>query len=130
MTTITCLKELEERRELERGDIIIFIVNKEILKYKIEEIHINKNIYLYNTISSGGNDKIFRILEINKSKLAKKIYGYEAANINSAFYDINWAEAKENDYPALTRLITELYRIIEERETVFTKFTRFEIMDI
>ncbi|KKM04412.1 hypothetical protein LCGC14_1764530, partial [marine sediment metagenome] len=37
---------------------------------------------------------------------------------------------KYEDFPALTRLVKELYLIIEEKEMTFTKFTRFEIMEI
>ncbi len=115
--TITNLKELKKRKELQLNDIIIFTIKKEILKYYVYSKFLNHDVH---------NNIIFDILELNKNdkdKLAEKIYGYE---INSG----DWPESKENDFPALTRLVKELYLIIEEREPVFTKFTRFEIMDI
>ena len=115
--TITNLKELEERKELQLDDIVIFTIKKEILKYYVYSKFLNHDVH---------NNRIFDILELNKNdkdKLAEKIYGYE---INSG----DWPESKKNDFPALTRLVKELYLIIEKREKVYTKFTRFEIMEI
>ncbi len=125
MSTITCLKELKEKGELKYTDIVEFIVNKEILKYEVE------NSYLH-YLKDGKNDEIFKILEIDKYILAKNIYKYKPTIKESepiSFLRI-WPETKDHDYPALTRLVKELYRIIEGQETVYTKFTRFEIMDI
>ena len=115
MTTITCLKELNKRKCLELDDIVIFTVNEETIEYTVT------NCYLHNYRNH--NFRIFRILELDKSKLAVKTYGYK---IDTGF----WPESKINDYPALTRLVKELYTIIEEREIKYTKFNRFEIMDI
>ena len=111
MVTITCLRELEEKRELEFGDIVIFTVNKEILKYTVYQYFLSLDkIY---------NDTIFKLLKIDKYEIAEKTYGYK---VNGS-----WPNSKSNDYPALTRLVKELYRIIEP---TYTKFTRFEIMEI
>ncbi len=118
MAVITCLKELEERRELQNNDIVKFTVkNKEIIEY---------NVWLSFLNTTDNNNKIFKILEISdidKYKLAEKIYGYKPTKDQ-------WPESENNDFPALTRLVKELYLIIKKREPVYTKFTRFEIMDI
>ncbi len=121
MSEITSLKELEEKGILEYGDIVEFTVKETIVEYRVSEN------YLYN-YSSNHNDKIFRILEIDKFKLAEKIYNYKPFNIDSIFSDVNWPETKNKDFFALTRLVKELYLRIEK--PVFTKFTRFEIMEI
>ncbi len=118
--TITCLKELEK---LEFGDIVEFTIKKEILKYEVKSWFLN--IIRDNDFDYKMNEEIFRILGINKNKIAEKIYRYPL-NGNGG----DWPNSKANDYSALTRLVKELYLIIEEREPKYTKFTRFEIMDI
>ena len=70
------------------------------------------------------NDEIFNILNIDKNELTEKAYNYET-NVSEF-----WPTSKNNDYQALTRLVKELYKIIEEKERVYTKYNRFEIMDI
>ncbi len=113
---ITCLKELEEKGELTEIDIVKFTVKKQIIKYSVCYTCLS-------LINSGYNDKIFEILKINKYKLTEKTYGYKA---NSGM----WPSSEYRDYPALTRLVKELYSIIEEPVKGYTKFTRFEIMEI
>ena len=61
--------------------------------------------------------------------MAKKAYNDKNFHVN-IIYSSHWPETKIDNFPALTRLVAELYRIIEERKSKFTKFTRFEIMDI
>ncbi len=117
MSTITCLKELEERKCLENRDIIIFIVNEQKLRYGV------KRYYLENITDLKGNESIFRILEIDKYKIAE-VYGYKTNIVG------DWPESEVDDFPALTRLVKELYIIIEEKDKVYTKYNRFEIMDI
>ncbi len=118
MSTITCLKELEERGILEYDDIVEFTVNnKEILKYEV------KDNYLHNKKKTYDNDRIFEILNIHKNKIAEKEYKYKPL-------DGAWPISKDNDFLALTRLVKELYLIIEKQKPVYTKFTRFEIMEI
>ena len=117
MTEINNLKELEEYGKLKDEDIVIFTIEKEILKYKVNErfLHnINHNIY---------NSEIFTILKINKKEITEKTYRYKTTHGD-------WPCSKYRDYLALTRLVLELYRIIKEQKPVFTKFSRFEIMDI
>ena len=118
MTTITCLKELEEKRILELDDIVEFTIKGQKIEYKVWAKFLKTK--------GDNNNKIFRILEISdidKYKLAEKIYGYKPTKDQ-------WPESENNDFPALTRLVKELYLIIKKREPVYTKFTRFEIMDI
>ncbi len=128
---ITNLKELEERGILEHKDIVEFIVNKEIIKYKVEIQFAPAEFIYLNTMGSNlyTNIEIFDILKLDKEKIATKIYGYKPLYSNG-INERSWPETKDNDYPALTILVKELYLIIEEKETVFTKFTRFEIMEI
>ena len=115
MSIITCLKELNEKGCLEYKDEVIFTVNEETIEYTVT------NCYLHNYPNH--NYRIFRILELDKSKLAEKIYGYR---IKTGY----WPPSKTGDYPALTRLVKELYKTIEEKEIKYTKYNRFEIMDI
>ncbi len=121
MSTITCLKELNKRKCLELDDIVIFTVKEEIMIYKV------KTCWLHSLTNT--NYRIFTVLKINKAQISEKTYEY---NEPIKFKDKEgyWPEFKDNDYPALTRLVKELYTIIEEREPKYTKYNRFEIMDI
>ncbi len=123
MATITCLKELEERGKLEYEDIVKFTINKkQIIKYRV--VH----HYLLNTKNDPHkNDEIFKILRIDKVELAEKAYKYKLTNAK-LWIEGYWPQLKSHNFPALTRLVKELYLIIEE--PVYTKFTRFEIMEI
>ncbi len=122
MAEITCLKKLEEKGVLQLDDIVEFTVNKEIIvKYKV------CTFFLMNNKFGPNNDEIFNILKIDKNKMAKKIYGHNR-NIEQPIG--LWPNSNHNDFLALTRLVKELYKIIEEKNTVYTKFTRFEIMEI
>ncbi len=120
---ITCLKELKEKRILEYNYVVEFTVKEQIIRYKVKEFflqNLNEDILSF-------NNEIFKILEINEHILARKIYKYIPKNI---FRKLEWPETEPRDYSSLTRIVKELYEIIEKREPVFTKFTRFEIMEI
>ena len=118
MTVITNLRELEEKLYLEEGDIVKFIVKEQIIEYRVLRRFLNHlDTYCKH------NNKIFEILEIDEYKLATKAYKYKT---DTGY----WPYSKHKDFPALTRLVKELYLIIEKREIKYTKFTRFEIMDI
>ena len=120
MTTITCLKELNKRKCLELDDIVIFTVKEEKIEYIVKVIHLHS--------IKERNNEIFRILDLDRDKLAEKMYGYKKdINYVSNYY---WPVTSLDDYSALTRLVKELYTIIEEKETKYTKYNRFEIMDI
>ena len=121
-TIITNLKELEGYKELKEGDVVIFTINEQIIRYTVNDQFL--------CIYEKDNDEIFRILDIDKNKIAGKAYEYKASYRLDSHSDVNWPEPKENDFSALTRLVKELYLIIKEREIKYTKYNRFEIMDI
>lgn len=95
MATYRCLKDLLGKT-LEFEDVVILKDIKYIVlsKYLQEE-------------SRSDNSRIFKILSIpSKEKFATNAYGYA--------HDYgDWPECKKDDYPALTRLVVELYKIIE-----------------
>ncbi len=125
MSTITCLKELNEKDHLEFDDIVIFTVNEQIIEYRVTKKFNKDNLFLF--IGNKHNDEIFKILDINKNKIAEKIYEYKPINSENNNF---WPETKEDDYNSLTKLVKELYEIIEERKPKYTKYNKFEIMDI
>lgn len=60
------------------------------------------------------NDKIFDILSIpSKEEFATNAYGYDC-------HGGAWPECNRDDYEALTRLVIELYKIIEEKTSSIT----------
>ncbi len=113
------LKGLEDKKELQFDDIVEFTVKEKIIKYIVKYDHLLNKDHKRGKL----NNEIFRILKIDKYKIAEKAYGYKQK------YGM-WPCSKNEDFPALTRLVAELYIIIEKRKIVFTKFTRFEIMEI
>lgn len=122
---ITCLKDLEEVKRLAREDIVEFTVGEESVKYDVQCYYLShfSNDYLK-------NDMIFKMLELDKYKFAEKAYGYD---INRKGY---WPNSKNYDFEALTKLVKELYKIIEDRwpsvpEGVFEPIeNRWDILDI
>ncbi len=116
---VTCLKQLEERRTLGYMDRVYFTVGKETIEYEVD------GMFLHNLESSAKNDKVFRLLEIDKYELSEKTYGYKVKREDP---DIFWPESLNDDYPALTRLVKELYLIIEE-EVIPVK-NRWELLDL
>ncbi len=118
---ITNLKGLEDRRIVEVEDRVYFTVGEEHVEYKVDKWYLD----CY-SISNNFNYKIFNLLKIDKLKLASEVYGYEAS-----FGD--WPSCKSDDYPALTRLVKELYKIIEEKyptEVYIPINSRFDILDL
>jgi len=124
MSIITCLKELNERKCLEHKDVVIFNVKEQRIKYKV-------NGFFLNNLNSQKfyNDEIFTVLKVNKGELSEKAYEYDEL-IKFKDEEGYWPESKDYDFPALTRLVKELYKIIEDRKPKYTKYNRFEIMDI
>jgi len=129
MSVITCLKELEKIICLKDKDIVEFTINSKVIKYQVLSFHLQN---LKDQLDPSYNDEIFKILELNKFKIAEKAYGYKAVNLyrDSKFPNTYWPEIEYKDFPALTKLVKELYIIIEERKPKYTKYNRFEIMDI
>ncbi len=117
MSKITCLKELNKRKCLELDDIVKFTINEKIIEYTVQID------YLLNNNINYDNDEVFKVLDLDKNKIAEKMYGYNRTIGN-------WPVTNLDDYPALTRLVKELYFIIEEKDKIYTKYNRFEIMDI
>lgn len=94
MATYKCLADLQGKT-LEYDDVVYL---KDI-EYQVQSRFLSERI--------GDNDKIFRILSIPfKEEFATKAYGYACSGGN-------WPECKRSDYEALTRLVIELYKIIE-----------------
>ncbi len=125
MKTITCLKELKERKELQYEDEVTFTIEEKILKYKTHP----KLLYIIDNNFTTYNSKVFDILEIDKTKkheMAAKAYGYKSKTGL-------WPETKTGDYAALTRLVKEIYIKIEgpppesEPDPILS---RFEILDL
>ena len=129
MSKITCLKELNEKGCLEYKDEVIFTVKEKIIEYKINGSFLNNLRKLNNNLNNILlNDEIFEILRINKDQISEKAYGYKSiSHGNTKGY---WPETTTEDLPALTRLVKELCTIIEEGKPKYTKFNRFEIMDM
>lgn len=102
MATYKCLADLQGET-LCLNDIVIFgnIEYKVLKKFLIE-------------CDNSDNDRIFRILSIpSKENFAQKAYGYEPS-VGA------WPECKPCDYAALTRLVIELYKVIEEKTSSIT----------
>ena len=105
MTTITCLKELNKRKCLEFDDTVVFTTNEEKISYKVGDNYLRKD-----PIKLSNNEEIFIILKLKKYKIATKAYGYKVISADS-----DWPTSEHDDYPALTRLVRELYTIIEKK---------------
>ncbi len=119
---ITCLKELEERRTLEYNDVVYFTVGEGTIRYTVDEC------FLRNLETSYDNSSIFRLLKVDKYKLSEKAYGYGVKREYKSYF---WPDSKNSDYPALTRLVKELYMIIEgPEEDCIPILTRWELLDL
>ncbi len=115
MAEITCLKELEERGILQEKDIVEFIIKEQVIRYKVQNTHLHN---LKSEIT-GYNDEIFNILKINKWEIAEKTYKYEPINKKTHVAPNQWPEVKWKNHPLFTRLVAELYRIIEKRTSIY-----------
>ncbi len=81
------LKELEERKELQLGDFVYFTVEKEVLGHGVRGSFLCR-IGKIGVRDHEGNDGIFRLLKLDKYKLAEKAYGYkrDGAYITSSLW--------------------------------------------
>ncbi len=118
---ITNLKELEERETLEEGDKVYFTVGEDIIEYEVYSCYLN---------SSLGNDIVFESLGIKGKELAEKAYGYPLNRFGGHGL---WPYYKDNDYISATRLVKELYKIIEEKyheKIDIPVYSRWELLDL
>lgn len=101
MAEYKCLADLQGKT-LEYGDIVYL----KGIRYTVQSRFL-KEEYV-------NNDKIFDVLSISsKEEFATNAYGYDC-------YGGAWPECNRNDYEALTRLVIELYKIIEEKTSSIT----------
>jgi hypothetical protein len=85
-------------KTLQYGDSVVFFSN---IVYSVRT-------YYLTLVGGFNNSKIFKKLGIDEYKLATECYGYIP---NSG----EWPECRGEDYPALTRLVLGLFKIIEGR---------------
>lgn len=88
---------------LKVGDVVIFHIKDE------EYTHIVRKNYLEN--AAGNNSQVFNVLGIDKTKIAKDLYGYPP-------YLGGWPEYADNDMLAAKRLIMHLFNLIEAPESI------------
>lgn len=101
MATYKCLSDLQGKT-LKLNDVVYLKGIRHIVDSRfLKEEHLD-------------NDKIFDVLSISsKEEFVTNAYGYEC-------YGGAWPECNRNDYEALTRLVIELYKIIEEKTSSIT----------
>jgi hypothetical protein len=88
-------------RILQETDTVEFKVGDEIVSYNVKRRYLNCPL--------DSNAKIFGILGIDAWKFCKEQYGYEPTGGSMVGC---WPEVNEHDYPALTRAVNALFRII------------------
>ena len=84
---------------LKEGDVIIFAFGNVHYNYRVHTKYLS-------SMDGRENYRIFSVLSLEKYKFCSAHYGYPA---NSG----NWPVANIRDFPALTRVVTELFKIIE-----------------
>jgi len=84
---------------LAQDDTVIFTVGAETLTYTVRSNYLS---------ISGDNDKIFILLGLDKNSFCVKHYGYDLPRAGV------WPESKDEDYPALTRVVNALYNVINK----------------
>lgn len=100
MATYKCLADLQGKT-LEYNDIVYL----KGIKYTVRTRYLQEE-------QNCDNEKIFNVLSISSKKsFASNAYGYECSGGA-------WPECKRNDYEALTRLVIELYKIIESQTAI------------
>lgn len=100
----TCYNDLKNNT-LKLGDNVQFKIPETnvYLNYKVHEQFLASEC--------GFNNAIFTLLHINNYEIADKCYGYESTTGG-------WPEFKFHDFEAATRLVLELYKIIEEHTSI------------
>ncbi len=134
MAIIYNLKELNGLgRDLKEWDWIYFTTKDKVIKYKVIG-HMSGGCFL-NYYDNYNNAIIFNYLDLNMNdryQLAKKYYRYTAIDVLSVN---SWPECKFNDFPALERLIREIYKRLGDNSTEILDpknmiTSRFEILDL
>lgn len=100
MTTYTITNRPEA---LKSGDQVVFVLRgkKEIYEVRFQHLDNQTNYF--------ANRSIFERLNLDAMAFALSAYGYPSSGGG-------WPESKAEDYPALTRLVNALFRLIAERE--------------
>lgn len=129
MSVVRNLKELKEAKLLIKGDMVVFCFKKENgtkveMAHKVSQGY--SGCFLDNT-DCGNNAKLFIELDINKIEFCEKSYGYVTER------EGQWPYAKEHDYKAITRVVRDLYMLIEgvsEKVEEIEEVDRFSLMDL
>lgn len=129
MNKVQNLKELEEVELLLKRDIVVFCFKLENggkgeMTHRVGQS--SSGCFLDN-IDSGNNAKLFTELDIDKIEFCTKSYGYPPEA------DGQWPYAKEHDYKAITRVVRDLYMLIEgvqEEVKEIEEVDRFSLMDL
>lgn len=126
MSVVRNLKELKEAEFLIKGDMVVFCFKKEN-GTKVEMAHKVSQGYsgcFLDNIDYGDNAKLFRVLDINEIGFCEKSYGYSPERQGQ------WPYAKEHDYKAITRVVKDLYILIEGVPEKIEEVDRFSLMDL
>lgn len=97
MATYKCYDDLKHE-SLEEYDKVYFYFNGKELNYEVRSRFLSSR--------DGDNSKIFDLLKINKQEFTSKAMGYQCD-------DGQWPEYKPHDYLAATKVVLELYKLIE-----------------
>ena len=91
---------------LAEQDEVVFFYKGVTYKYRVNHNHLSHN---------GSNEKIFRVLGLQKYTLATQIYGYTSV-------DGDWPQSNMYDFEALTKLVLKLFEHTEQKLTWKEKF--------
>ncbi len=138
MAVIHNLKELNELgRDLKILDSIYFTNRDEVIKYKVMGKYLSlpkwekglPNGYIFQCLCMA-NPEVFGMSNKEAFELAEQSYGYPPYNTCAD----NWPAFKLDDFPALERLIREIYKMLGDNSLEINKeefiFSRFEILDL
>ena len=106
---ISSVEQLVKRGTLERGDELIFEVNKDRYRYCV------KGYYCDNINPPHENNIIFNELRINKTKIAEIFYGHTILTADND--STGWPEYSEGDFESLTRLVMGLFVMTDQWAT-------------
>lgn len=112
MATYMCYSELADKL-LKYEDIIMFHIPEtgEFIEYFVYREHLKVKNDEYSEKKL--NDIIFKKLNLNKVEICTSFYEYKPVDNIDADW---WPESKNQDYGALTRVVLELFRLLEEEK--------------